>query len=69
MYIACLSHDPLVSLVGLWCLLPLRTIFSAIMWHVSFIGEGNGVPGENHRYFASQCQTLSHNIISSTPQL
>ena len=41
MYITCLCHDPLVSLVGLWCLLPLRTIFSAIMWHVSFIGEGN----------------------------
>jgi hypothetical protein len=26
-----------------------------------------GVPGENHRPVASHCQTLSHNVVSSTP--
>jgi hypothetical protein len=26
-----------------------------------------GVPGENHRPVASHWQTLSHNIVSSTP--
>jgi hypothetical protein len=25
------------------------------------------VPGENHRLFASHWQTLSHNVVSSTP--
>ena len=29
---------------------------------VSFIGGGNGVPGESH------WQTLSHNVVSSTHQ-
>ena len=36
----------------LWCLTPLSTIFSYILV-VSFIGGGNGVPGENHRPVAS----------------
>jgi hypothetical protein len=35
----------------------------------SFIGEENGVPGENHRPVASHRQTLSHNAASSTPRL
>jgi len=26
-------------------------------------------PGENHRPTASYCQTLSHNVVSSTPRL
>ena len=36
---------------------------------VSFIGGGNhntNVPRENHRTSASQWQTLSHNVVSST---
>jgi hypothetical protein len=28
-----------------------------------------GVPGENHRPATSQLQTLSHNVVSSTPRL
>ena len=36
---------------------------------VSFIGEGNGVPGENHQHVAIHWQTLSHNVVSSTPDL
>ena len=39
---------------------------------VCFIGGGNrtwtGVPGENHRLVASHWQTLSHNVVSSTPR-
>ena len=31
--------------------------------------EETGVPGENHRPTASHWQNLSHNVISSTPQL
>jgi hypothetical protein len=34
---------------------------------VSFIGGGNGVPGENHRPVDSHWQIVSHNIVSSTP--
>jgi len=29
--------------------------------------EESGVPGENHRPAASNWQTLSHNVVSSTP--
>jgi len=29
--------------------------------------EETGVPRENHRPVASRCQTLSHNVVSSTP--
>jgi hypothetical protein len=36
---------------------------------VSFIDGGTGVPGENHRTVASHLQTLSHNVVSSTPRL
>jgi hypothetical protein len=31
------------------------------------VGE-TGVPGENHRPVARHSQTLSHNVISSTPR-
>ena len=31
--------------------------------------EENGVPGENHRPVGSHCQTLSHNVVLSTPRL
>jgi hypothetical protein len=34
---------------------------------VSFIGEGNRSTGEKHRPVASHWQTLSHNVVSSTP--
>jgi hypothetical protein len=30
--------------------------------------EESGVPGENHRPVASHWQTLSHNVVSSTPR-
>jgi len=31
--------------------------------------EETGVPVENHRHAASHCQTLSHNVVSSTFRL
>ena len=47
----------------LWCLTIFQQYFSYIM-AISIIGL---VPGENHRPPASHWQTLSHNVISSTP--
>jgi hypothetical protein len=37
-------------------------------WWVLFVEE-TGVPGEKHRSVASHWQTLSHNVVSSTPRL
>jgi hypothetical protein len=31
--------------------------------------EETEIPGENHRPVASHSQTLSHNVVSSTPRL
>jgi hypothetical protein len=41
---------------------------SVISWWSVLLVEGTGLPGENHRPVASHRQTLSHNIISSTPR-
>jgi hypothetical protein len=35
---------------------------------VSFIGEETGVPRENHKPVTSHWQTLSHNVVLSTPR-
>jgi len=35
---------------------------------VILLVEETGVPGENHRPVTSHCQTLSHNVVSSTPR-
>ena len=35
---------------------------------VDFIGGETGVPTENHRPVASHWETLSHNVVSSTPR-
>jgi len=42
---------------------------SVISWRSILLVEETGVPGENHRSAASHCQTLSHNVVSSTPRL
>jgi hypothetical protein len=36
---------------------------------VLLVKETTGVPSENHRPVASQTQTLSHNVVSSTPRM
>jgi hypothetical protein len=37
-------------------------------WQSVLLMEETGVPGENHRPVASHSQTLSHNIVLSTPR-
>jgi len=40
---------------------------SATSWHSVLLVEETGVTGENHWPVASHWQTLSHNVVSSTP--
>jgi len=42
---------------------------SVISWLSFLLVEETGVPEENHRPVASHSQTLSHNVVSSTPRL
>ena len=42
---------------------------SAISWQSVLLVEETRVPSENHWPVASQWQTLSHNVVSSTPSL
>jgi hypothetical protein len=39
----------------------------AISWRSVVLIEETGEPGEYDRPVASHCQTLSHNVVSSTP--
>ena len=53
----------------LWCLAPLSTILeSFISWRSVLLVKETGVHRENHRPTASHWQTLSHNVVSSTPR-
>jgi len=52
--------------LGLCCLMPLSTIFQFSCWSVVSLEETR-VPGENHWPVASHWQSLSHNVVSSTP--
>ena len=40
---------------------------SVISWRSILLVEETGGPGENYRAVASYQQTLSHNVVSSTP--
>jgi hypothetical protein len=42
---------------------------SVISWRLVLLVKETGVPKENHRPVASDWQTLSHNVILSTPRL
>jgi len=42
---------------------------SVIPWRSVLLVEEIGVPAENHRLVASYGQTLSHNVVSSTPRM
>jgi hypothetical protein len=58
-----------------YCLFVFLMVFNAtfnnisvISWRSVLLVEETGVPGENHRSFASHRQTLSHNVVLSTPR-
>ena len=40
---------------------------SALLWRSVLLVEETRELGENHRHAASHLQTLSHNVVSSTP--
>ena len=40
---------------------------SVILWWYFLLVEETRGPGENHIHVASHWQTLSHNVVSSTP--
>ena len=42
---------------------------SAISWQSFLLVEETGIPGENQQPVASHWQTLSHNVVSSTPHM
>jgi hypothetical protein len=42
---------------------------SVISWQSVLLVEKSAVPRENHRSATSHCQTLSHNVVSSTPRI
>jgi len=41
---------------------------SVILWQSALLVEETRVPGENHRPAASHRQSLSHDVVSSTPR-
>jgi hypothetical protein len=46
----------------------VRPSISVISWRSVLLWEETEGPGENHRSVASHWQTLSHNVVSSTPR-
>jgi len=58
----------MVTLVG-WFMVFNATFnnISVISWQLVLLVEDTGVSGENHQPVASLWQTLSHNVVSSTP--
>ena len=67
----CIMDYGVMSLVYggvLWCLMPLSAILISVMsWQSVLLVEETRVSGE--KTAASHWQTLSHNVVSSTPNL
>jgi len=69
-----LNHGKLTKdghhLRGWWFMLFKATFnnISFISWRSVLLVEETGIPGENHRSVASHWQTLSHNVVWSTPR-
>ena len=55
--------------LGLWCLTPLSTLFSAISWRSGLLAEETGVSSENHQPASSHWQNVSHNVARGTSRL
>ena len=66
--VVCDLHNPWF---GLWIMVFNNTFnnISVISWQSVLLVEETGIPGENHWNAASHWQTLSHNVVSSTPHL
>ena len=64
--IGLIAIDCIGGLVGLWCLMPLSTIFQ--VYRELVLVEETRVPGGNHWPAANHWQTLSYNVVSSTPR-
>ena len=65
------SCDTYTPYDGLFWIMVFYTTFkniSGISWRSGVLVDETGVPAENHRYIASHWQTLSNNVISSTPR-
>jgi hypothetical protein len=54
-------------LMTVWFRFIVLNATSGISWRSVLLGKETRVPGENHRPDASHLQTLSHNIVLSTP--
>jgi hypothetical protein len=71
MYLAQNSINKQLQLSGLVWFMVFNDSFNNIsaiscMWSVLLVEE-TGVPRENHSPIASHWETLSHNVVSSTP--
>ena len=71
----CIKCQQIVENTGTWAWLVWFMVFNAtfnnisvISWRSVLLEEETGVPGDNHRHVASHRQTLSHNVVSSTPR-
>jgi hypothetical protein len=57
-------HAPCVNIT---CSDYISTMLHLLSWQSVLLMDETGVPGENHRPVASHWQTLSNNVVSSTP--
>jgi hypothetical protein len=64
-----LSHQVFIFLYRVMVFNATLNNILVILWRSVLLVEETGVPRENHRPVAGNSQTLSHNIVLSTPRL